>query len=278
MTQEYGNKVVFCGGSSCAHSVMGIRLLQQHGIPTVNMGLLAGYGASLLIQSGLGEIIQGDTLIIGVEPQVLAEPYEMLPCACKLGYTLGHPEWAYMPWETPMAPYFGVALRCNTGWKSVMLLPDVLHFSKAVPLDSLSKMDASGWVSSSYRPREYLSSSFYSSHLSEDNKKLLQWVHKQCQQRGARVAYCLAWSLREPGDAAVIRKTNLSLLKEIAAIMPVLRDPRMGVCTDRSQFSDTYYHLNAEAAVQRTDELARLIKAWGVWGPGELETWGNGEP
>lgn len=278
MTQDCGNKVVICGGSSCAYSIMGMRLLQQHGMPTVNMGLHAGYGPSLLIQAGLWETRPGDTLIVGVEPLALTKPHEMLPCACKLGYALGHPEWAYLPWETPMVPYLGTAMRCNMGWKSILLLPDVCHLGKTVPPDALDQMDASGWMSTSYRPKKYDSGGHYGSHLSADSRKLLRHVSLQCQQKGVRVAYSLAWSLREPASAAAFQSANLSLLKEIAAIMPVLKDPRLGVCTDPSLFSNTYFHLNAEAAAVRSDELARQIKDWDVWSPGELEAWENRQP
>ena len=45
LNREYTRKVVVFGGSSCGVSIDGERMLDHHGLPTVNMGLGAGMGA-----------------------------------------------------------------------------------------------------------------------------------------------------------------------------------------------------------------------------------------
>ena len=273
LTREYGKKVVVCGGSSCAHSIMGLRLLQQHGLPTVNMGLMMPDGATMLLTFALGELRPGDTLVIGIEPKLLTAPYEMHSSACILGCALGHPAWPYQPWETPFAPYLGSALRCHTGWRCLLLIPSNYRNAVNNNHSSILDTDASGWQTTTFRLDHYSSIQPYDGKLSEDSKTLLWWVRQWCERNGVRVAYSLPWGFQEADTAAQTRKINCAILKEIAAILPVFKDTRVGVCTDSSQFTDTAYHLDAETAAVRTDELARQIKNWEVWGPGELEAW-----
>jgi len=275
MTAEHGNKIVVCGGSSCAHSIMGLRLLQQHGLPTANYGFHAGFGATMLTRAAIEELQPGDTFIIAIEPELLAKPYEMLLFACKFAFSLGHPEWAYRPWDFPFSPSLGTALRCNTGWKWLMLIPNVYRQAIANNHYSLMKTDICGWQSTTYRPEVYYPIPPCENHLSEDHKKLLLWVRQWCESNGVRVAYSLPWGFQEPGNAERIQSSYCSLLKEIAEILPVLKDPRLGVNTDLGLFSDTRYHLTPQGATLRTDELALQIKTWKIWQPGELEAQEN---
>ncbi|MDD5350293.1 MAG: hypothetical protein PHQ12_08800, partial [Chthoniobacteraceae bacterium] len=137
----------------------------------------------------------------------------------------------------------------------------------------LLNTDASGWQNTTVRLSHYGPVPPHNSNLSEYNEKLLWWVRQWCERNNVRVAYSLPWGFQNPDTAPRMQRINAACLKKIAAIFPVLKDTRMGVCTDSTQFSNTNYHLNAEAAAVRTDELARQIKNWEVWGPGELEAW-----
>ena len=249
-------------------------MLEQHNLPAVNMGLEAPFGATLLTRWALGELRSGDTLIISIEPPRLTCNYEMFSSGCKLSNALGHPEWVYMPWERPLAPYLNTALRSNIGWKRLVVVWK--SYSKKKKNKSrwpytLAETDASGWQTTSRRkPVEELTP-YYGRHLSEDNKQLLRWTRQWCERNGVRVAYSLAWAYSENQKAADLQAANRSLLEEIAEIVPVLKDPRLGVYGERAHYIDTFYHLDPEAAALHTDELAQRIKAWDVWKPGELK-------
>lgn len=273
MTQEHKAKVVVIGGSSVAFSVMGKRMLEQHDLPTVNMGLEAPFGTAMLTNWALGELRRGDTLIVANEPTRLVAQHELFSSGCKISNSLGHPEWAYLPWETPVAPYLHTTLRSSIGWKRMVVVwKSYFKKNKAKPRWPyiIAETDASGWQTASKR-RPFTEINVYSKHLSEDNKNLLRWTREWCDQHGVRVAYSVAWAFREPSKAADIQEINRSLLKEIAEIMPVLKDPRLGVDSERSHYVDTHYHLDTETAAVRSDELARQIKEWDVWKPGELD-------
>lgn len=273
MSEQHGKKVVVTGGSSVSFSVIGCRMLEQHGLPTVNMGLEAPFGSALLTNWALGELRRGDTLIISIEPSRLTCDHELFSSACKFANAMGHPEWAYMPWEHPVVPSWGAAMESNVGWQRCGIVWKSLRRKKGKPPwpYTIGETDASGWQTTArIRPFDELSP-YYGTHLSADNRKLLRWTREWCDLHGVRVAYSLPWAYREPENAAVLQKAHCALLQEISEIMPVLKDPRLGAYGGRSHYLDTCYHLSPETAALRTDELARQIKAWDVWKPGELE-------
>jgi len=283
LTSERGKKIVIYGGSSCAFSVQGLRMLDQHGLPVVNMGLGAQDGAALLTQAALSEVLPGDTLIVALEPGLLCIEHKFLPSGCKLSLALGHPEWMYVPGQAPWAPtgaYLGAALRANIGLKWMLLLPDSIYPKSKKPhwRYHLADTDASGYQtlfgfdqSLPFEAWAILPSSY--GPLSADGKVLLQWVRDWCALRKVRVAYSLPWAHRESGDAEPLQRANLTFIKELSAIIPVLKDPRMGIYLGRSHFLDSEYHPDPETAALHTDELAGEIQHWETWGAGELESW-----
>ena len=98
LTQQYGNKTLIFGGSSCAFSIDGERLLEKHQIPTVNMGLHAGLRPTMLTNWALSETSPGDTLIVAIEPSLLTDPLDSLPLAIQLSYAIHSPAWLDAPW------------------------------------------------------------------------------------------------------------------------------------------------------------------------------------
>src|ERR1019366_9733903 len=86
--------------------------------------------------------------------------------------------------------------------------------------------------------------------------RLRQW----CDAHRVRLAYALPWTYTDEEHAAELRRNNLNFLNQIAAILPVLRDPRLGADTAKEDFADTVWHLRPSAAHTRTDELAEQLK------------------
>ena len=67
----YSSKVVISGGSSTAFSIQPKRLIEQYGIPAVNMGLQAGLGPDVIAALGVDAVKPGDTFILAIEPDLL---------------------------------------------------------------------------------------------------------------------------------------------------------------------------------------------------------------
>jgi len=95
--------------------------------------------------------------------------------------------------------------------------------------------------------------------LSPDAAALLAQIGQEAERRSIRVVYVLPWSYA-PGESAEIqRQANRDFLDQVEAIMPVLREPAMGVHTERAEFADTAQHLNFEGATRRSRAFAEAM-------------------
>jgi len=91
MGREHKSRILVYGGSSCAFSINGERILGEQGLPVVNMGLGAGYGARFLTRWALSEARPGDTLIVALEPGLLSGDLTDTTDAVHLSYALHQP-------------------------------------------------------------------------------------------------------------------------------------------------------------------------------------------
>jgi len=66
-------------------------------------------------------------------------------------------------------------------------------------------------------------------------KDLAGW----CRQRNVRLAYSIPWEFTNPEDRVSFQNQNAAFLLQVAELMPVLKDPALGVCTNREYYSDT---------------------------------------
>jgi hypothetical protein len=110
-----------------------------------------------------------------------------------------------------------------------------------------------------------------SGKLSEEGRAWLKSVHDWCRQRQVRVAYALPWMYFPPDRQRASREVNMEFIRQVAGVMPVLRDASFGIKPEREWFSNTHLHLTPEGAAHRTDDLSRLIKVWEVWARDELD-------
>lgn len=272
ITQEYGAKTVIFGGSSCSFSINGERLLEQHRIPVANLGLHAGLRPTFITNFAISETRPGDTLIVALEPNLLTRPFDLPSLAVQLGYAIHLPSWVEGPWlessVSKASAFF--ALRPSAYYIFVMLG----KLSRGMPLYRYKPSDIhpSGWMTTDYRrsfnigkddgPRP---------QLSKEGENLLQWLRDWSAAHHVRIAYSLPWMYVAPEDIDYNLKRNTVYLEQVSQFIPVLKDPRLGICP-REYFADTNYHLTVEAAAMRTDSLAQQLKSWDVWTSDELQT------
>lgn len=270
MTVEHGAKTVLCGGSSCEFSLDGQRLLELHGLPAVNLGRGAGFGASVLVQAALPEVRPGDTLVLALEPGLLTEPLEPPALGVQISFALGHPEWA-------VAPTVGTSA---VSWPSALLAlrPGAYHAFTLVgkvltrrPLYRyrLEDMRPSGFNQTAVR-LPITGPAGHTGRLVPEAHRLLAELRQWCQTNQVRLVYSLPWSYTPPAAVTGYQRLNAQFLLQMMDYMPVLRDERLGACTALEWFADTGYHLNAEGSARRTDELAEQLKQWRVWTREEL--------
>jgi hypothetical protein len=93
MGREHKSKVLVFGGSSCAFSINGERMLEEHELPVVNMGLGAGFGARFLTRWAISEARPGDTLIVALEPDLLGRSNSAMRCISQVCFatSMVHP-------------------------------------------------------------------------------------------------------------------------------------------------------------------------------------------
>jgi hypothetical protein len=270
LTHEYGAKIVLCGGSSCEFSLDGERLLQRHGLPAVNLGRGAGFGASVLVQAALPAVRPGDTLVLALEPGLLTEPLEPPALGVQVSFALGHPEWVVAPRVGQAAlPWPSALLALRPGAYHVFTLVGKLLQGRPLYRYKLSDMRPSGFNQTPVR-LPITGPAGHTGRLVPEAHRLLADLRDWCRTNQVRLVYSLPWSYTPPSAVPGYQQLNARFLLQIIDYMPVLRDPRLGACTVLEWFADTGYHLNAEGSAQRTDELAEQLKQGRVWTRDEL--------
>lgn len=270
MDREHGRKVIVTGGSSTMFSIIGEQMLEQHGLPTVNMGLSAGMGAKVIVSRTLTELRPGDTLVLALEPGLLTSSLEPVTLGVQFSYAMGHPEWATGPL------FDGVPL--SKGSSLLKLRLDAYHVCTLAgkiltrrPLFRYRVGDAapSGWIHTDVR-YPLRGSNGHGTDLSADGRRFLHSLRRWCDEHQIRVVYSLPWSYCPETEQKAFQRGNLRLLLQIDEFIPVLNDPALGADSDPAHFADTAWHLNENGSRLRSESLGRQLTEWRVWQPGEL--------
>ncbi len=271
MAREYGPKVVIFGGSSCEFSIDGQRMLDRFQLPCVNAGRGAGMGVSVLTMAALRDCRPRDTLIVAIEPALLTEPLDTPNLGVQFSIAAGHTEWIRHPLP-PAQPISLVeaALALRPGaYHAFTLLGKVIE---GRPLYRYQPGDVrpSGWIQTPVRVA-ISGPPHHQIEIPQDCRHFLGALRDRCRDRRVRLAYSLPWGYTPTNDVAAFQQENAKFLRQMADIMPVLRDPRLGAYSVPGHFSDSVWHLNEEGARLRTDELARQLFAWDTWSTEDLD-------
>jgi hypothetical protein len=262
---EFTNKVVFCGGSSCTTSVDGERMLSQHRLPALNMGLGAGMGAEVLTHYAQTSVRTGDTLVVALEPDLLAGPLRIESLGAQFGLSIGEPSLLRDPHRVD---WLSALLDLRPGGYHTFTLVTKVLLRRPLFSYFTSEIHPSGWHE--VGSRRTVKSLKEAPKLSKEGRSWLVGLREWCDQRKVRVAYALPWGYCSPQDLKRFQGSNLRFLYEVAATMPVLKDPQLGTDTNLEHFADTPFHPTAQGAALRTDELAREIRPWATWTRDEL--------
>jgi len=259
-------RVIFAGGSSCHTSIDTSRLLQRN-VRALNMGLGAGLGLKFLTRFALSEAKPGDTLILAVEPELFTSSLTDPALAVQLSRALNAPELLRDD-NSPACPVRS-ALALRPGAHHVFMAIGKLLGGRPLDRYGIAELSPCGWhpmrAHSDFKGR-----SFQPGELSSDARKFLGWLRKWCATNELRLAYSMPWSYVSPEDARVSREQNRNFLLQIAAYMPVLKDPMLGAYSVREHYADTALHLDTEGAALRTDRVAQQLTNWSVWSSAEL--------
>jgi hypothetical protein len=274
----FPQKTVVYGGSSCAFSIDGQRLEDRFGRPTVNMALGAGLGPAMLTNLALPACREGDTLIVALEPGLITTPFKPLMSATHLAYAMGERGLLFNPARLPGdAQWPGELFTLRPDATRTVSILGKLLTRQPMYRYKIEEVEPSGYQWTEVRvpisgPPDQ------GPHLSDDARALFAHLRQHAAAHRLTLRYSLPWCFSAPELAAGRRSENIALIREIQRFTPVLRDPALGVQTDREWFADTPHHLSRAAAQTRTDSLGEQLKADAVWEEGALANAAAGLP
>jgi hypothetical protein len=270
LERVHAHKVVVIGGSSTLFSIDGEQLLSQFRLPVVNMGLAAGLGAQVIVERVLEHVRAGDTLILALEPNLLADYVEPTDQGIQLSLVLHHPEWVSAPvlGGTSVSTLSVLLALRPGGYRAFTILGKLLT---GRPIFRYLLTDASPGGLMHTKVRQPLP--VFPEHAprpSQEGRRLLAALRDWSLLHGVRIAYSLPWSYMPEPLRMKAQLENAQVLLDITEYMPVLHDPLLGADSEAGHFADTIWHLDEIGSALRTAELGREIRDWQTWQPQQL--------
>jgi hypothetical protein len=249
-------RVIVLGGSGAHYTVDAALMQQELGIPVINLGLDGPIGLNVLLPSTIEAIQPGDVVLLIPEYLILLDEDGLGDRSGAFGMAIGQPGLGDISPKqlTQDALLLGVpTLRAVT--KSVW---DVVQYSElrgyySDPISAngdptvLKERSKSAWWQMNIKDT-------VSSHALEQISQFRQ----QVENEGAILVLGLPWVYAHTDERTVenVQETATAL----AEIAPVLYDPKsLNLKTDSSLFADTHYHLNQDARLIRSRELAQQL-------------------
>ena len=265
-----GPKAILLGDSNCAFSLNPEVLRSEFQISSVNAGLAAGMGAIVISEYARSLARTGDTIVISLAPNLLTQTADHTGFGVQFSYTQGHPEWVTgSDLDAVPISRFSSLLQLRPGAQHVFALTAKALTGRTLYRYSAKDVDADGWMHTDFR-RPIVGPPGRGPHLSGDGLLLLRNLRAYCEAKHIRLVYSLPWGYVPLEHMQGFQRENREFLREISAVVPVLRDPQLGAWSDVNGFSDTTWHLAPPTAALRTRAMGRALVDWDVWKPGEL--------
>jgi hypothetical protein len=271
LTQEFGHKTIVFGGSSSSFSVDNLYATEL-GVPIANLALGAGMGAQVLTRFALLEAKPGDTLLMMMEPGLLQGKMESLQLGQQFAIAIHHPRLAADGLQVDERSWLAPGVYLSA------LRPGGFHvglvFAKLISKSPLYRYKVGEYKSGGQKITSVRLAPICPDEggkLSPEGRQFLTNLRDWCAAKKIRLAYSLPWGYCPPENVKAFQQHNLVTLRDIASLIDVLADPRLGAYSNAQQFADTGYHLSEEGARIRTAELVPLIREWHVWNANDLE-------
>jgi len=263
MRRTHGRVIGVVGGSTTTFGVDAGLLEREAGLPVANLGLHAGMGPDVCVGFGFAALQRGDILILSLEPSMLTEELQAMPLGGRLAWVLGKPE--LLAWDHPPSclTWPSLLTQLQPGGYHVVTMLGKLALQKELYRYNMEEARLGGLqVTKERRPfAESMNLSAGPGHgrLSESGSALLKRIRDEAARRGIRVAYVIPWAYWPEESAAARRTANQDFLRQVQEILPVLREPNLGVHSVLADFADSGQHLTAEAAAARSRVLAETL-------------------
>jgi len=252
------NRVLVVGGSGCMTSIDPVRMREAHGLNVLNLGLGAGSGAKFLGRYAMDWARPGDLLILSIEPGLLTGPIDWKSLGVQLAAANGTWQLWHEPgsWEWPSR-----LLGLRPGGQHLFTLAGKAVLRQPWYRYGLDEIQPGGWHAVAAR-REVPSPGPGPVAVSPDARAWLADLKAQCDRRGVRLAYAIPWFYGSEADRPAMVEAHRRFLEDVGRLVPIVPDPSMGVNPRREDYADSLVHPTPEAARRRTDDLAKILRAW----------------
>ncbi len=240
------------GGSATGFGIDADYASRELNWPLVNFGLHAGMGAEVLTGFALSQAKKGDTLVVMLEPMLLADSEMKTALGVQFSFAIGDPEilaWRGRNDENFLEDSNWAQLR--PGASHVLGLIGKIAMDRPLYRYQLEDIREGGLLTTSITSGMVGRKSSPDA-LSVSAEKLLEDLVLVARERGLKVIYGFPWVYSDEEDAPIVRQGRLSLLNEIEKIMPVIHEDNLGVSTRKIDFRDSPQHLSEAAARRRT--------------------------
>jgi hypothetical protein len=264
MRAKHGYAIGIIGGSTTTFGIDAEILERDHGLPVVNLGLHAGMGPEVCSGFGFAALQRGDTLIVSLEPSMLAEEEsEPTSLGVRMAWALRKP--AIIGWDDTSSVWQHMLnpAKLQPGGYHVMTMLGKLALGHPLYRYHISDSRPGGLQVTAERRPYALNQPKYESDsllLSTAGRALLARIRDEASTRGVRVAYLLPLAYCPEDSADLQRAANEKLLAQINEFMPILRESNLGVTSHWEDFSDSSQHLTAEAAKRRSKALSATLR------------------
>jgi hypothetical protein len=256
-------RLLVCGDSCVAFGLDPTILKEATGLPTINLGFVAGDGALALLGVADQAAHTGDTLVLSLLPGLLDSNVHPEREGRLLAMLYGQPSIA-LGGNPPLRP-FGVTEHLLTYLSASvpgarLLVNDASRFALHLPGYRYEKCEIDEW--GYYTGKVILPHDpFYDEIVppSPEWKAVLRQFVDRMQARGVRVYFSMPWHECTAERAALVRRETAAFLTQMGELMPVLREDDLGIKIDRSLFADTDFHLRQEGARARSTALGELL-------------------
>jgi len=271
LDQAHAHKVVVGGGSSVAFAVDAERLWRQHRLPVVNAGLHLGMEPPFLTAFAMKLTRPGDTFVLAMEPYLITTPFTAPDLAAQTGLALGEPDLIHASaLNGPAHRWVDDLISLRPGAYHVFTLAGKILLRRPLYRYAPGDVRPSGWFQTGER-RAFPSTIPPPPRLSDDARQLFTRLKNWGGTNRVEVVYSLPWAYTRPGDEPAVRRGNARMLLDILTLMPVLKDPTLGVYPVWDHYADTQLHLTEPGAAAQSDALAAQLQQRSYWSRAELE-------
>lgn len=272
MEETRGGKTVVLGGSSCRTSYIPSVLAEEYSIPFANFGLHAGFGPDVVAEIAMRYVNPGDTVVVAIEPGTLKATGPSKPKSAGLDFLAAVDGLTAHDLKfVDISPLrFVDRLQGSTRYNLFMAMKR-LRGMEPYRYTAVDNLHDDGWMEVSERrdlPFSTNSAPVGKWRVGESGRELLRKIQEECSGRGCKVMYQLPPAL----DGNPNSKYGFArLLLDVAEIMPVVKDPMLGVNPNPEEFADTFQHPARAGALRATRSFGKALAEKSFWTKGELE-------